>query len=85
MPTGHDQQRRRPTEILQAMLEGREPLSSNPAIGNWALLAIHQGAVEILTLPTHERRAALDKVPASLRGVMGEEVRRLWRMRRNNP
>ncbi len=68
---------------IPRVLKGELPLEEAPySIQSVAKLYIYQGAEEVLTLPTHERRAALDKVPASLRGVMGEEVKRLWKARR---
>ena len=82
MPTGHDPTARPCWIILQAMLQGHEPLDSNPAIASWARLEFYRGAEAILARPVTERRGLIDRLPVGLRGMMEAEVKRVWGLQR---
>ena len=69
---------------LEDLLSGRvAPKDADPRILNWAEFFIWQGACEIISLPSLEdRRAALDKIPETIRPIMEREVKKLWTARR---
>lgn len=71
---------------LTELLFGRLTMDEvPPAVASWSQHAIYQGAIEVLSLPQHERRAALDKIPATIRPYVEEEARRVWAYRRQPP
>lgn len=73
----------KPSIQLHAVLSGETPWSdASPSIQSWAQLEIHRGAVDILSLPTIEkRRAILQKIPGDIRVLVEAEIMRLWKMR----
>jgi len=75
---------RRPvTWWRQEVLSGRIPYSqASPSIQSWLRYDIHLGAIEILALPQHERKAALSRIPETVRPLVEAEVKRVWTMRR---
>lgn len=75
-----------PSIQLHAVLSGATSWSdASPSIQSWAQLEIHRGAVDILSLPTIEkRRAILQKIPGDIRVLVEAEIMRLWKMRNRN-
>jgi hypothetical protein len=73
----------KPSIQLHAVLSGATSWSdASPSIQSWAQLEIHRGAVDILSLPTIEkRRAILQKIPGDIRVLVEAEIMRLWKMR----
>jgi len=55
-----------------------------PAVLSWSRFFIFEGAREIVLMEDkYERIAALAKIPAPLRGIVEDEVKRLWPMRQD--
>lgn len=53
-----------------------------PAVLSWSRFFIFEGAREIVLLDNkYERTAALAKIPAPLRPIIENEVKRIWPMR----
>ena len=69
---------------LNQILSGQIRLEAAPAsIQSWARFPIHQGAVEIVGMyGLDERRAALAKIPPSVRPHVEAEIKRIWPMLR---
>lgn len=68
---------------LNEVLSGRVKMQDAPeSIQSWARLAIHQGAKEIVQMEwINDRRAAMLKIPPSVRPYVEAEVKRIWSMR----
>lgn len=67
----------------QQVLSGAIPYKDAPAsIQSWLRYDVHLGAVEILALPQHERKAALSHIPETVRPLVEAEVKRVWAMKR---
>jgi hypothetical protein len=67
---------------LHRVLSGKVDMKDAPEyVQSWARLPIHQGAKEVLSLPTKEkRRAALMRVPPSIRPYIEAEIMRIWQI-----
>lgn len=65
---------------LNRLLSGQIDMQDAPAaIQSWSRLAIHEGALEILSIENkQERRAALAKIPDRIRPYVEAEAVRLW-------
>lgn len=64
------------------VLPGRIPMTDAPAaVQSWLRHDVFLGAEEILTLPKHERKAALDRIPALVRPYVEAEVLRVWKIK----
>ena len=73
-----------PSQQLDDVLSGKVAYADAPiAIQSWARFSIYQGAVSLMRIKDKEKRnAALQKVPATLRDLVRDEVVRLWKERR---
>lgn len=71
---------------LEQLLSGKvTPQEADPRILTWAELYVHKGAVEVLGIADKTaRRAALGKIPATIRPYVEREALRLWNERRAN-
>jgi len=76
----------RPTEILIEVLSGRMDMTSAPkAIQSQARLPIYDAASTILAQPDiAKRRKMLAKIPELIRPYIEDEIKRLWKMRKEN-
>lgn len=74
----------KPSEELRALLEGRRTLENvSPSVRSWARFFIYQASDEILSMPSKtDRRAAIEKVPATIRDAVRQELLRLWELRK---
>ena len=72
-----------PSAELQDILEGRARLEdAEPAVQSWARLPIHQAAVEIMQIRSRQaRRAALERIPETIRPHVRARVEELWQCR----
>ena len=70
----------RPSKILERVLDGRLNLDDAPAdVQSWARLPIHQAAMDIIAIQGLERRrAALAKIPDTVRDAVKKEIRKQW-------
>lgn len=70
----------RPTETIQAVVEGRLDRSQAPDWTRAGLsMATYRHARHVLSQPTREaRRAALERVPTGIREDVEREAKRLW-------
>ena len=69
-----------PSEQLAAYLSG-ESVGSD-AIQSWATFEIWQAAQQICAMPTLEkRRTALEKIPVTIRPLVKDDMRRIWKTR----
>lgn len=69
-----------PSEQLAAYLSG-ESVGSD-AIQSWATFEIWQAAQQICDMPTLEkRRTALGKIPVTIRPMVKDDMRRIWKSR----
>lgn len=72
----------RPSEIINDVLSGKIAFKDvPPAIQSACGQEIYNGAVAILNLPKEVRKAALQRVPRSVRGQVEREVWRIWSIR----
>lgn len=71
-------------EQLEALLSGRVRWENSPeAIRSWAGFYIWQAGLEIVAMDgVEKRRAALDKIPETVRPHVKREVKRLWAERK---
>lgn len=68
-----------PSAQLAYLLSGEQAWGDAPeAIRSWAMFYIHDAAKQVLTLPKEKRRAAMDKLPGTIRPKLEAEVKRLW-------
>lgn len=68
--------------MLVSVLAGKKPYEdAPPAIQSSCMLHIYEGACAILEMEMTKRKAALERIPTSLRPLVEEEVKRLWRLR----
>ena len=74
----------RPTETLQAVIDGRLSPQEAPEWTKAGLsMATYRHAREVLSQPTREsRRAALERVPVGVREGVEVECKRLWENRK---
>lgn len=71
----------RPSERLRAFLDGHAP--TNDAPQEWLSFIIYRSACAVLQEHDKDsRRRALARVPRPIRGLVEDEVRRLWNKRR---
>ena len=69
-----------PSEQLATYLSGQGDASV--AIKSWASLEIWKAAEQICAMPTLEkRRTALEKIPATIRPMVKDDMRRIWKSR----
>jgi len=75
----------RPTEILTEVLSGRiDMTSAQKAIQSQARLPIYDAASTILAQPDiTKRRKMLAKIPELIRPYIEDEIKRLWKMRKD--
>ena len=69
-----------PSEQLTAYLSGESV--GTDAIRSWAAFEIWQAAQQICAMPTLEkRRTALEKIPVTIRPLVKDDMRRIWKTR----
>ena len=72
-----------PSAELREVLEGRVRLEdADPSVQSWARLPIHQAAVDIMQIRGRKaRRAALERIPETIRPHVRARVEELWQRR----
>ena len=69
-----------PSEQLAAYLSGESV--GTDAIKSWAAFEIWQAAQQICAMPSLEkRRTALEKIPVTIRPMVKDDMRRIWKAR----
>lgn len=69
-----------PSEQLAAYLSGESV--GTDAIRSWAAFEIWQAAQQICAMPTLEkRRTALGKIPVTIRPMVKDDMRKIWKTR----
>jgi len=73
----------KPSRQLTKVLAGELALKDAPkAVQSWARLSIHQAAVEIMQIRGRiARRAALERIPETIRPHVRARVEDLWQRR----
>lgn len=74
---------KRPSQWLAQVLSGQIKMENAPAsIQSWARFEIYQGAREVVRMGlVEDRRAAMAKIPPSIRPYVEAEVKRIWPQR----
>ena len=71
---------RRPSDQLEDFLRGKTPLDEVPAsIRSWAHSQIDSAACQIIAAPDRgTRRNMLGRIPANVRPLVEEQVKKYW-------
>lgn len=74
-----------PSEQLADLMEGRVKWDDAPeSIRSWAMFPIYSAANGILKMPKENRRAAIDRAPITVRPILEDQIKRLWKMKKSS-
>lgn len=74
-----------PSEQLADLMEGRVIWDDAPkSIRSWAMFPIYSAANGILKMPKEKRRAAIDRAPVTVRPILEDQIKRLWKMQKSS-
>jgi len=73
-----------PSQHMASIIAGHTDIKDAPkAVQSWARFHLFEMAVDVIKLSSQEsRKAALDCFPDRLRPYVGDEIKRLWPVRR---